>query len=147
MKNKQLLVVWCFVFLFVLVVAGCQKTGPDGRLPVSGTVSVNGTPIESGAISFEPLGTPAIKTPSGGAILDGKYAVPMAQGLVPGEYVVRIYGYKEAGVDESHPLKPLIRDPIVPDKYGTFSELKATVAAGETKFDFDLKVEEADFKK
>ena len=32
-------------------------------------------------------------------------------------------------------------------EYGTFSELKVTVAAGETKFDFDLKVEESDFKK
>jgi len=147
MKNKQPFVVWCFVFLFVPVVAGCQQTGPDGRLAISGTAAVNGTPIPTGAISFEPVGSPAIKTPSGGAIINGKYSIPMDQGLVPGDYIVKIFGSRNTGEFDDSPQRFPIIEQLVPEKYNNFSKEKVTVAVGETKFDFDLKVEEADFKK
>ena len=148
MIYKKYLLLLCSTFVFVGFVIGCKPPNPDGRLAITGTVAVNGTPIQEGAIAFEPSGSPAVKTPSGAAIINGKYSIPADKGLVAGEYTVRIHGSRNTGkVDESDPMKPVIYEQLVPEKYNTFSKEKVTVDAGATKFDFDLQVEESDFKK
>ena len=150
MKVQQYhIVCLCSIAVLVLLISGCNSSNPDGRFAIAGTVSINGDLLsESGVIEFSPIGSPAVKTPSGATIVKGKYSIPADKGLVAGEYVVRISASRHTGkFDESDPMRPPIYESIVPEKYGQASNEKITVAAKATKFDFDLKVEEADFKK
>jgi hypothetical protein len=60
-----------------------------GRHAISGTVSVNGAPLQNGNVSFQPVEKSS--TTSGGAVVaDGKYAVPRDKGLPTGKYRVVI---------------------------------------------------------
>ena len=148
MKYTQLYLVYlCSVFTLIICLTGCWPSNPDGRLAISGTVAVNGTPVSTGAISFEPIGSPAIKTPSGASIIDGKYSIPGNKGLVPGEYTVKLYGSQFTGKFDDSPEAFPVHEQLIPEKYNANSKEKVTVAVGTTKFDFDLAVEAADFKK
>jgi|GEM_PF-4420880 len=148
MKIHQLRICLCPLILFVNFVAGCTSN-PDGRLAISGSVSVNGTPLsDNGEIVFSPIGSQAVKTPSSAIISQGHFSLPATQGLVPGEYAVQFHASRNTGkIDESDPAKPPIYELIIPEKYNSLSQEKITVAAKATKFTFDLKVEETDFTK
>jgi hypothetical protein len=67
--------------------SGCGNDSV-GRHSISGSVKVDGVPLASGNISFQPLeGQPT----AGGAVVSaGKYAVPQGGGLVEGKYRVMI---------------------------------------------------------
>lgn len=68
---------------FVALFLGC---GPgDGRLPVSGTVTLNGQNLGEGTIEFF-----NDQTRTGAQISEGKYSVERDQGLTPGKYKVSI---------------------------------------------------------
>jgi len=68
--------------------AGCSND-PLGRHAISGTVNVDGAPLQSGYISSHPTEGHAT---SGGAVGSaGKYAVPREGGLVAGKYRVAIH--------------------------------------------------------
>ncbi len=70
-----------------VLAAGCAKD-PLGRHAISGTVNVDGAPLQSGHISFHP---PEGQATSGGAVVSaGKYLVPREGGLVAGKYRVSI---------------------------------------------------------
>lgn len=75
--------------LGLCVVAGCGPSDPLGRKAISGTVTLDGTPVEQGTINFEPQGGGAT-TSSGANISDGKFAIKKEFGLPPGSYVVRV---------------------------------------------------------
>src|SRR5262245_59243361 len=81
--------IWRFspVLAVLLLAAGCGGD-PLGRHAISGSVKVDGAPLASGNISFQPTeGQPT----SGGAVVSaGKYAVPREGGLVAGKYRVSI---------------------------------------------------------
>ena len=73
------------LFLFV----GCGPSDPLGRKAVSGSVTLNGSPVAQGSVNFESQGSEA--SASGGApIKDGTYSIPRDMGLPPGTYRVRI---------------------------------------------------------
>lgn len=73
--------------LVVAVLTGC---GPKtDRLPISGTVSLDGAPLDSGTVSF--ASRPGEKLQSTGAlILQGEYSIPAEKGLLPGVYLLQI---------------------------------------------------------
>ena len=73
--------------LVLCVVVGCGNT--KGTFAVSGTVSVEGQPLEQGSISFVSA-TPGSRSSTGGAIANGKYSIAAEDGLVPGTYRVTI---------------------------------------------------------
>src|SRR5262245_61063665 len=75
------------VVLFVFAASGCTQD-PLGRHAVSGTVKVDGAPLEKGNISFQP--TEGQPTSGGAMVLAGKYSVPRESGLVAGKYRVSI---------------------------------------------------------
>lgn len=131
---------WCVV--------GCGAKGDRlAREPLSGMVKVDGQPLASGYLTFEPqAGQP---TQSGGMIVNGAYNVPPAHGALPGAYAVAIFAAGEAPATTAEPGTPEYEAAvaaqakttqlIIPKKYNLATELKAEVKAGTTNvFDFDL---------
>ncbi len=83
-----------------LAVGGCSKG--DGRVAISGTVIVDGAPLESAAITFQPVDIHSARG-SGGAIQHGKFKLPAHQGLTPGEYTVKVLLSEPNGRTYHHP--------------------------------------------
>ncbi len=111
-----------FVLLSIccLAAAGC---GP-GLQEVTGKVTLDGKPVQGLEVNFEPVDPSTGGTATGYTQADGSFKLHYPgrkTGAPPGEYIVRIVG---AEVDDGPPVR-------VPAKYGSKSELKATVGSGE----------------
>lgn len=127
-----------FVFFPLM---GCQsKVDTGGRVAVSGNISLNGAPIQSGSIRFEPI---AGQTASGSTITEGKYEIPAEKGLKPGEYRVFINATQPDA--EQRSAEDLMNNPgppkkeLIPAKYNTKSDVKVEVTeAGPNQFDFPI---------
>ena len=73
--------------LALLLCGGCRDEGT--RVPVSGTVTQDGQPVEEGRITFAPAeGTngPA----AGASIQKGRYRIPASEGPGTGDYVISV---------------------------------------------------------
>jgi hypothetical protein len=110
--------------LAVVLVASCDRGPRTGE--VSGKVSYDGKPLESGAINFFPSdGT----TPTaGGIIKDGKYAVAKVSA---GKYKVTISGSQIVGQKKLYdtpnsPTAPITIDPL-PEKYKDWNKTELTL--------------------
>src|SRR5437868_15173667 len=84
---------WWAVGLMALI-AGCGPANPLGRKALSGTVTLDGKPLERGAIEFHPLEEGGVQ--SGALISGGHYSIPAHQGATPGKYRVAIYDTYES---------------------------------------------------
>jgi hypothetical protein len=71
---------------------GCGGDDPLNRQTVSGKVTIDGTPLQEGSISFQP--TEQGSTSSGAVITQGAYSIPQDKGLPPGKYRVMINAVK-----------------------------------------------------
>jgi len=128
------------ILIFCLLLSGCG----DGRLSLKGSVSINGTPIQEGAITFQPVvGTSEFNTSTGAAIINGRYSVAAKRGLIPGEYRVTIVATEDTGQVDARGSS--IHRNIVPPKYSDNSELTISVTKGKS-YDFDLVVNKEDFQ-
>jgi hypothetical protein len=77
---------YCLAALWlVLLTAGCDYAKPRG---VSGTVTLDGKPLEEAVILFVPLEPGQKKT--GAQIVAGRYQVAEEVGLWPGKYRVEV---------------------------------------------------------
>ncbi len=119
----------------LLAFAGCS--GSDGRQEISGTVTLDGEPLESGLINFRPAkGTKA--NSSGGTITEGRFQLPAAKGLMPGEYIVRVQSFKKSGRKVNDPQMGEI-DELLPVRFNEMGALKATISDGsENQLEFAL---------
>jgi hypothetical protein len=123
--------------VLLLISTSLSGCGGDGRVPVSGTVTVDGQLLEGGAVNFRPLDAAAANT-SGTDIEHGRFEIPAARGLKPGKYRVSFLAFQPSG--------RMIQDP----EFGPVAEqvrvrfkesdtLQATVEQrGENRFDFVL---------
>lgn len=125
------------------LIAGCSDaTDERPRQPVSGEVTIDGEPLKSGMIQFNPT-EPGVAVPGGAAITDGKYAMSTVDGLVPGPYQVAVTSApapSEAPAAGSMPGDPLPppKEPI-PSIYNAKTTLTAKVTQeGPNTFDFKL---------
>ncbi len=119
----------------LLPLAGCM--GRDGRQGVTGTVTVDGQPLESGLINFRPTAGMQANS-SGGAIHDGVFKLPADNGLKPGKYIVTIQAFRETGemIDDPQ-LGRIARQ--APVRFKESDTLEATVTVGQkNRFDFEL---------
>lgn len=118
------------------LLAGCGGGGPGAT--VEGSVTLDGQPLQEGAISFVPADG---KTASaGGTITDGKYSVAVP----PGPKRVEITASKVVGQRPAYagdPNSPMIdiTKSIVPPRYNSQSELTLEVQSGDNQKDFALK--------
>ncbi len=115
--------------LLLAMFAGCGQSGSQVA-PVSGRVTLDGRPLASADVSFQPDG--AQRASSGRTDADGRYQLMFKRGqpgALVGEHTVRISVSRE-----------LVRNPPnIPARYDTQSELRREVKADEENiFDFDL---------
>jgi hypothetical protein len=108
---------------------------------ISGQVSLDGKPLERGAITFLPAAGGSRS--SGTRIERGEYSLPDGAGLPPGRYEVRIVAYQSTGRTLPDPDLPgqFIEETrqIAPARYNSQSELQIEVKPeGEDRFAFDL---------
>ena len=121
----------------VLSLAGCGEG--SGRVEVTGSVTLDGQPLDSGLINFRPAEGHSAAS-SGGGIVDGGFELPGEKGLQPGKYRVTIQAFRKTGrmfpqVDPGGPQMP----EQVPIEFNEADQLEATVVAGgENHFEFQL---------
>jgi hypothetical protein len=75
------------ILVVVWLLCGCSRD-VLGRYAISGSVKVDGSPLQIGNISFQPTEEQA--TSSGAVVSGGKFSIPRAGGLVAGKYRVVI---------------------------------------------------------
>jgi hypothetical protein len=117
--------------MLFLLAAGCGTSGPEVA-PVKGRVTLDGRPLESVDVVFQPTDG---KSPSTSRTdEDGNYEMLYKRGLMGarvGDHTVRI-GFTSGIIKNP---------PNLPAQYNTASELRAEVKPGANEFNFDLKSE------
>jgi hypothetical protein len=116
-----------------IALAGCEGTD---LTPVSGTVTVDGQPIQQGSIQFAPVDG---KAPSEAAAIEGgKFSASLRRT----NYRVQIFAPKVtklAKTDEKGPSDASIVEELLPPRYNVRSELTLNVTAPKDDVRFDLK--------
>ncbi len=147
--------VWLALALAPL--AGCGDQSPP-RVAVTGTVTLDGVPMPSGAILFEPI-EGAVGPKAAGPIQGGQFSLAVDQGLVVGRHRVEIWlpepaetiptqpspggpaGADRAAHEPSQPPPPNAAAPgtPLPERYNVKSQLRIeTRAEGPNHFQFQL---------
>jgi hypothetical protein len=126
--------------LAVLVCCGCGDGAP-ARYDVSGTVTLDGSPVPGGSITFEPDRSKGNQGPAGYAkIKDGKYDTSgEGSGTIGGPHIVKITGLGgETDPDlfpEGMPLFPEYQTSVdLPEEETTQDfDVPASAAAGAAR--------------
>ena len=136
MNTKHLLSLSSFVLLAasLSLLAGC---GPgDGMITISGSVTMDGEPVQDGSISLMPINGGSM---GGGLIENGHYTAKSS----PGEMAVQIHAHKM--VQKKNPTREEIERgltedsvSIIPNVYNRQSKLRINVAPDQKNFEFDL---------
>jgi hypothetical protein len=119
----------------VLGLLGCGSSLTE----VSGTVTVDGTPVEKGTISFYPADGKSHTT--GGDITKGQYAVKVPAGAMRVQISVgKITGYKDLYESGKEAKKYPVTEEVLPDKFSDMlkTELMLDVSGGSMHKDWNL---------
>lgn len=119
------------VLLSIMSIASLTGCSPsDGMVEVSGTVTWNGQPIETGFVSFVP--DPG-KSPQAGKIVNGQFRFR----AYPGQNTIRILAEKKGEFNQA--MNQYNYHQFLPPKYNEESELSEEVSAsGSNVFNFPL---------
>ncbi|MFN3158430.1 MAG: hypothetical protein ACE37I_03880 [Rubinisphaera brasiliensis] len=143
----------CFLLSLAAVLTaavGCggSVAGPE-LANVSGTVTVNGDPVEGLIVEFQPADGPPASGVTDGS---GNYTLTATggrSGAQLGLNQVRVKGrpadtseevLSEMATEEGTDLEALKSLPVIPPKYNEESELEADVQPGSNEFDFPLEI-------
>jgi len=125
--------------------SGCGGGDELPREAVSGTVDLDGKPLEKGTIRFTPAAqSNAVSAVEGGAMIEsGKFSIPRDRGLVPGNYQVAVFGGGPGASGKSQKGTatggPSPTKESIPAKYNAQSKLQAEVKkGGPNDFTFNL---------
>ncbi len=125
--------------LALITCLGCGSDDGLNRKAIKGNVSVNGTDIPNGSVTFEPLFAGGVG--SGAVISQGAYAIAQKDGLPPGKYRVQITGDDGENFTVSEGKMP--GDDIMPPKKqlvpSGWKEDIEVADAGPFDFDFAIK--------
>jgi hypothetical protein len=151
-------VLLCAGYLFLTAslavsIPGCGGSDQDTRprQAISGEVTLDGTPLVEGQITFDPK-SKADGVPAFSKITDGRFSIDRDAGPTPGKYFVRI-----EAIDPSTAPAAAVKKPgeirkfdlpgpksIIPPQYNTATALDAEVKADAPntyKFDLSSKVD------
>ena len=120
------------LILFLGLIAGCGSG--TTRRPLSGSVTYKGAPLDRGVITF--FATEGRPGPKGGApIENGRFTMPLTQGLDPGKYRVEISSSVPGGTltpeEQAAGASPRAKE-VLASKYNTESTITIEVKAGGT---------------
>ncbi len=120
----------------LLGLAGC---GGGGAASVAGTVTFDGTPIDSGTVTF--ISQEQTGARFSGRVADGKYAVAADRGAAPGKYRVELTWDKKTGKKKPDGDGGFNFDTMqsLPPQFNTATTLTAEVKSGSQTIDFPLK--------
>ncbi len=119
--------------LALIGLLGCSGADREGRQSVSGTVSLDGHPLDTGAILLEPFLPDKGGAFTGTTIRHGEFAIGRDRGPTPGSYRVRIYSASAEQEPPGPRQTPNTRRPMVeriPPAYNSQSTLRVDVVAG-----------------
>lgn len=126
------------------LLGGCGEDDGLPRQEVSGRVTLDGVPLPTGTIQFQPNASiEQVAVAEGTLIEDGQYRLEPEKGLIPGSYRVIILSHDDnAPSEEELPgggggvrLPP----ELIPPQYNVNTTLVAEVAADkENVFNYDL---------
>lgn len=130
------------VAVSLIVFVGCRSR--SDRLAVSGKVTLDGAPLDTGSIRLTSIGTGKLFA-SGALIQNGKFHVPQAKGLPPGTYRVEISApdttappvvYKGS---PGEPMLPPTAPERIPTEYNSNSKHTIEVTTdGDNDFELDI---------
>src|SRR2546423_11626348 len=115
-----------WLLLLGLLSGGCRKSGPE-LAPVSGHVTLNGKPLETGDVVFQPENgkSPAL----GRTDAEGRYELAYKRGVMGGPV-----GQNLVQIRVSREL--VHNPPHIAARFNSQSELRREVKAGQNEFDF-----------
>ena len=115
----------------LLSIAGFTGCFGDGKVQVSGTVSVNGIPVDQGTIRFAPVD--GVGPTDGASITQGSYSVQ----LTTGSKNVHIEGHKKIGEEKQNPDDP--SSPVLPVYEAIVNtDVTVDISASQSDLNFDL---------
>lgn len=122
------------------ILLGC---GGSDRGAVEGTVTLDGKPIETGAVTFRPSGDTKGAT-AGTEIKNGRYSISAAAGPMVGTNRVEISAWKSTGRmvpaalgDPNAGMKPEVVEAVAP-RFNVESELTVEIRPGKNTYDFEV---------
>ncbi len=122
--------IWVFVLLGIIPLGCGGASGPPlGK--VSGTITLDGQPLAGASVSFSPMD--GGRSSTGVTDSSGHYSLEYSldkSGALVGEHEVRIHSAEFTG--------EAAKDPVVPERYNSKSELKGTVDKSGSTLDFEL---------
>ena len=127
--------------LIVAALGMCLGCGSN-RTTIEGAVTFDEQPVEQGSITFEPAS--GAGPSAGGTIHSGRYKID-AEGVAPGEMIVRISAVRPTGkkIEAGPPQPPgtMVDEvrPYLPAMYNEQSTLRVQITAGKVTQDFALK--------
>lgn len=125
----------------MVFLAGC---GGPKFCEVSGSVSADGSPVESGMIVLTPADPESPLRTVAAEIVQGAYKIPPSKKLEPGTYTVAITGDRKTGRKiETDPGSGQYADEIeqfVPETYNAKSKLTAKILGDRADLDFALTI-------
>lgn len=144
--RSQRILVWMAAVItsgFIGCGGGSGEVAPPPLGLVKGKITVNGTPAAGLVVTFQPQGKVGALS-QGATNASGEYELiytgktPNPKGAAVGEHVVQIFSVATDAPDEQGNVAAAI---MIPERYNSASELKASVAAGENPSkDFDLQL-------
>ena len=121
------------VVLAVIPLVGCGKGGPEGTIPVSGTVALAGKPLPNGAVHFVQEG--------GSRTVMAKVAAGrFSTHLWPAAYAVAVTGDAQPELLDEKTGKLIPPQRLVPEKYmaANKSGITATIDSAHRTVALDL---------
>jgi hypothetical protein len=120
--------------------SGCGADNPLGRKALNGAVTLDGQPLDNGAIEFHPMDG---GVQSGALIKAGRYSIPTREGATVGKYRVVIYDtYETPPLPPGHmpgDALPKPAPPKVPPEWNSNSQNTITIKnEGPFQFNFDI---------
>lgn len=135
-SRMKLEIVWLVAFCLISLVAhGCSSDSSKGT--VTGTVTLDGQPLQSGLIRFVPADG---QTPTAEAtITDGEFTaqVPVGEKRISIS-APKVVGKRKAYETPDSPMVDIVEE-LLPARYNVTSELTLKVSGGRQDAPFDLK--------
>lgn len=110
-----------FVVLFIAMGCGGSDVKPIANLvPCSGTITLDGKPLDHGTVGFEPF-VPNVGRSASGSIKEGRFVVSTSAsspGVVAGKYLVSVQSFDQEKTTSTNP-SDMAKKPVslIPEKY------------------------------